>query len=454
MASEVSTQYDEIDEVDDIEIDEIEDSPNGYVWTGTDALGRKSKLESYAVTAADAESDLRKIGVQVESLKPKNISGLFSKKGHLPKLQELASFARNFGEQIEAGNTPIQICKMLAEADPNETVADALRGVVNALHNGRELHEAFEIQRDAKGRPVFERELVSAIQIGVLVGASPNLDSKDGKKESGLLMTLRRYAEAKEKKDKIRSAIRSAMMYPFGVTVIAIAAIAVVTIWVMPVMEDMYKALLSGKADVLLPLPTRVMLAMSHFVWSFWGFVSIAVTVGLIMLFFKWWRSPAGQDFKGRNIIRLPGIGGFYRMLFASQLLRYLSMLSEGISDFGARFTLAAETTENPVYREMLENLAYLARTHGQEITPMFKPYLKLFGREFLGALMTADTAGNHAAPFYRFAQVMEIKVDRQLESVLGILKMVVILPIGLVVAGIVAAIILPFFELAGRMAQ
>lgn len=446
MTTNVKSEYMDVDE---IETDEIADSIGGYVWIGYDALGRKNKLETYATTAQSAERELHKINIQVASLKPIRMR---RRTRHLPALQELASLARNFGEQIEAGNTPLQICKMLAEADPNETISEALRGVVNALMNGRELHEAFEMQLDQKGCPVFETEFVSAIQIGVKIGAVSNMDTN--KKESGLLMTLRRYAEAKEKKDKIRSSIRSAMMYPFGVAVIALAAIAVVTIWVMPVMENMYKALLSGKADVLLPLPTRIMLALSHFMWSFYGFLLIALAIGLIFLFFKWWKTAAGQDFKGRNIIRLPGIGQFYRMLYASQLLRYLSMLSDGIGDIGARFNLAAETAENPVYREMLLNFAYLSRTQGTEITPMFKPYLWLFGREFLGALMTADTTGNHAAPFYQYAQVLEIRTSRQLETVLGILKMVVILPVGLVVGGIIAAIILPFFELAGRLAQ
>lgn len=445
-------EFDDFDEVDALE---IPDSLSGYTWRGTDALGNEYKLESYATTAADAETDLRILSISVSSLKPLKISGLFGGKGHLPKLQEIASFARNFGEQIEAGNTPRQICKMLAEAEPNETMAEALRGVENALYSGgRELHEAFALQRDAKGRFVFEREFISALQIGVKVGAAKNLDSKEGKKEAGLLMTLRRYAEAKEKADKIRSSIRSAMMYPFGVATIAVAAIAVVTIWVMPTMESMYVALLSGKTDVLLPLPTRIMLGMSHFVWSFWGFVSIAVAVGLTVLFFKWWRSAAGQNFKGRHIIRLPGIGNFYRMLYASQLLRYLAMLSDGIADIGERFDLAAETTENPVFRQMLENFVYVSRTHSKLLTPLFKPYLWLFGREFLGTLMTADETGDHSMPLYRYAQILEIRVDRQLETVLSILKMVVILPIGLIVAGIVAAIMLPFFELAGRMAQ
>lgn len=433
---------------DEIEIDEIDDSDGGYKWRGVDALGREFKLESYARTAAEAEKELVDAGIQVTGLKPKTIA---RKKRHLPKHQELASFARNFGEQIEAGNTPQQIIKMLAEAEVNDTMADALRGAYNALQNGRQLHEAFALQQDHKRRSVFPRELISALDIGESIGATTNKDT--GKKESGLLVTLGRFADGQEKAQKIKSSIRSAMMYPAIVAIVAIGAIAVVTIFVMPIMKGMYEALLQGK-DTQLPFLTRVMIGLSEFVWSWWGLFSIIGVIAAFAFFIKWWKSPAGQEFKGRHIIFLPGVGNFYRMLYASQLLRYLSMLSAGGLEIKQQMKLAGETTQNPVYREMLENLHYQYRVQGKAITPMFKPYLLLFGREFLGTLLTADESGDPSGPFHRYAQILEIRVNRQLEDVLMILKTVIIFPIGLIVALIVAAIILPFFELAGRISQ
>lgn len=446
MRPETFTEYRDWDE---IETDEMPDSDGGYIWKGVDALGREFQLRSYAKTAAEAAKEINAVGIRVFKLRPTTVA---RRRRHLPKHQELASLARNFGEQIEAGNTPQEILKMLAEAEENETLANGLKGTLVALQNGRELHNSFDLQRDHKNRPVFPRELVTAVEIGIGIGAT--LNHETGKKESGLLTTLRRFAEGQEKADKIRAAIRSAMMYPATVMIVAVIAIAIVTIWVMPVMEQMFKALLQGKKDASLPFLTQMMISLSHFVWSFWGAVTIIAITGGAFLFYRWWKSPAGQDFKGRQIIFMPGVGNFYRMLYSSQLLRYLSMLSAGGDDIKVQFKLAAESTENPVYREMLENLHYQARVQGQSLTTLYKPYLHLFGREFLGSLMTADETGDPSAPFYRYAQVLEMRVNRQLETVLTLFKTLVIFPIGIIVAIIVAAIISPFFELAGRLSQ
>lgn len=434
------------EDFEELEIDEIADSPNGYSFSGFDALGLPLKLQNYAPTAVEADKELRQAGVKITRLAPLKIS---KKRAHLPKYREMAFLARSIGELTEAGHTPLEICKSLGEADANPTLGNALLGVVNALHNGKELHAAFEMQRDSKGRPVFEREFVMAIQIGTTIGSATNQETD--KKEAGMLMTLRRYAESKEQADEIRSAIMMALIYPAAVVVVAILAVAIVTIKVMPAMEEFYLALLADKKDQSLPFITQVMLGISHFVWSFWGLFSfVGLSVGLFF-FFRWLRTPGGQEAKGRFVIKVPIIGEFYRLLFASQLLRYLSMLSDGLTDVGARFKMAADTTENPVYREMLLSQAYLLGL-GTPITPIFKPYLYLFGRDFLTQLLTADKTGSYSEPFYRYAQMLEERAKRQLKSVLSLMEIVIIAFLAIVVGFIVAAIFLPFIELSGRI--
>jgi type IV pilus assembly protein PilC len=435
------------DAIEQLDSEEVPDSAGGYKYSGYDALNRPISQRIYSATGVEAEKDLRFAGIKLTSLSPLKIG---KKRAHLPKLREMAFLARSIGELTEAGHTPMQICKSLGETETNPTMATALLGVVNALHNGKELHTAFEMQRDVKGRPVFDREFIMAIQIGNSIGSATN--QATDKKEAGLLMTLRRYAESKEQAAEIRSSIMMAMIYPSAVVVVAIGAVAIVTIKVMPAMEEFYTALLSDKKDKSLPFITQIMLGISHFIWSYWGLATfVGIAVGLF-LFFRWWRSPKGQEFKGRNVIKVPIIGDFFRMLYASQLLRYLSLLCDGLSDIGARFRLAAETTENPVYREMLESQVYLLRSLGSEVTPLFKPYLFLFGRDFLTQLMTADKTGSFAEPFYRYATMLEDRAKRQLKSVLQLMEIVIIVFLALVVGFIVAAIFLPFIELAGKI--
>lgn len=434
---------------EEIDIDEIPDSENGYKLVGTDGLGKKVYLRSYVKTARAAESEANAVGIRLDSLKPVSLGRPVRR---IPKDQELATLARNFGYRTEAGNTPKQILKDLSESEVNETLADALTGTLVAVENGRELHEAFDIQRDPKGNRVFPREFVSAIDIGILIGGTKNNES--GKSESGLLITLRRFAEGREKTAKFKSAIKSAMIYPGIVAFVAIGAIAVVSIFVMPVMEDIYKSLLQGK-DTTLPWMTRAMLWLSHNIASWQGVFTLAgIGVGIYYLL-KWLKSPNGQDWLGKKIIYLPkGIGEFYRMIYAAQVLRYLSMLSAGGIEIKEQFKLAAETCENSVFREMLENLRYVSRIQGRELSKLFKPYLFLFGREFLSTLKTADETGDPSEPFYLYAEVLEQRVNDRITAMLEIFKNIIILPLCGVAGFIAAAIITPFFELAGRISS
>ena len=164
---------------DEVDAEEIEDSDGGYSWKGVDARGRRLKsMRSYAKTEADAENEINAAGIRISSLKPTTLT---RRKRHTPKYQELATLARNFGEQIEAGNTPQEILKMLADGEENETMSNALIGALTALKSGRELHTAFDIQRDHKGNVVFPREFITAIEIGVSIGATPNRET--GKKQ-------------------------------------------------------------------------------------------------------------------------------------------------------------------------------------------------------------------------------------------------------------------------------
>lgn len=441
------TEAELLNEEIELDVEDIPDSEGGYKWRGIDGLGREFKLVTYAKTAKDAERELIEAGIEAVSIRPKTLA---IKKRHLPKEIELAAFARNFGEQIESGNTPQQIIKMLADAEVNQTMAEALIGANIALQNGRQLFESFEIQRDEKDRTVFPKELISAFDIGEAIGAAYNHET--GKKESGLLVTLRRFAEGQEKADYIKARIKSAMYYPVAVLITAIAATVVVSLFVMPQLKGFYESLLQGK-NTQLPLPTRALIFLSEFAWSWMGLFTLIGIIAAGAIFIKWWKSPRGQEFKGRHIIFLPYIGNFYRMLYASQLLRYLAMLAAGISDIKQQMSLAAETCENPVFREMLENIAYQYRIQGKALTPMFKPYLYLFGQEFLSSLLTADQTGDPSGPYTRYAQMLEIRVNRQLDGVLKTMENVIIFPLAAIVGGLVVSIVMPFFEIAGRLA-
>src|SRR5260221_65574 len=148
--------------------------------------------------------------------------------------------------------------------------------------NGRSLSESFAAQVDQNGEPLFPITFICALRIGEEVGTASDFES--GKNKSAFLLTLHRFAEAEKKADAIRASIRSAMMYPIAVVIFCIVAVGIVEYFVMPKMVELYSSLLTGN-DAKLPLITRIMIAGSDFLTSWWGVAAIIIVlIGSILL--------------------------------------------------------------------------------------------------------------------------------------------------------------------------
>jgi type IV pilus assembly protein PilC len=315
--------------------------------------------------------------------------------------------------------------------------------------NGRSLSEAFAAQRDPKGEQLFPITFICALRIGEEVGSAN--DAKTGESKSAFLLTLHRFAEAERKADAIRSSIRSAMMYPVAVVVFCIAAVGVVLYFVMPKMVELYSALLTGE-DAKLPLITRIMIAASDFLTSWYG---ILFLVGLLIgavYFYRWSRTPAGSDAIKVATLRWPVFGSFFRHYYAAQTLRTMAMLASGIPSMTERFLVAAETSTNPEYAQMLMHVRHRFMTESSDLHKLFVPYQFLMGKEFGGVLLTFEKTADMQNTFHNYAKVVETRAERELTAVLFWFQNFAIVPVGIFVGFIIAALYSPMFELAGRL--
>ena len=331
---------------------EIGHSSNGYNFVGDDSLGQV--VRGYVQTTEErlAANQLERAGIRVHSLVPRR--GL-KQKNRRPKSIEFATLAEQFGDLMEIGESPTQVCRLLAYAQTNTMLQEALLDASVLIMNGRSLSEAFSEQVDNKGERLFPITFICALRIGEEVGSAS--DFKNGESKSAFLLTLHRFAEAEKKAEAIRSSIKSALMYPIAVVLFCFVAVAIVLYYVMPKMVELYSSLLTGD-DTKLPLITRIMIAGSDFVTSWYGIVTmIGLVIGLL-LFIRWSRTKAGSDRIKVFSLRLPVFGAFYRHYYSAQTLRTLAMLSSGIPSMTERFLVAAQTSTNPEYAEMLMHVA------------------------------------------------------------------------------------------------
>jgi type IV pilus assembly protein PilC len=421
-------------------------SDGGFNFSGVDSLGAEVKGFVQTEDPVLAANELQRAGISVGSLKERRGP---RKKFRRPNSVEFATLAEQFGDLMEVGESPTQICRLLAFSQTNKQLSEALLNASELIINGYSLSEAFSAQVDNKGEPLFPITFICALRIGEEVGTAADIDS--GTSKSAFLLTLHRFAEAEKKADAIRSSIRSALMYPIAVVIFCIVAVAVVLYFVMPKMVELYNSLLTGE-NAKLPLITRIMISASDFVTSWWGLGTIAIVILALLYFWRWAKTPSGSDAIKVKALRMPVFGSFFRHYYAAQTLRTLAMLSSGIPSMTERFLVAAETSTNPEYAQMLMHVRHRFMTESTDLHKLFIPYPFLMGKEFGGVLLTFEKTADMQNTFHNYAKVVETRAQRELDRVLFWFQNFAIVPVGIFVGFIIAALYSPMFELAGRL--
>lgn len=423
-------------------------SEGGFNFTGFDSFGELVKGFVQTPDAALAAKELERAGIKVQTITER---GKGREKNRRPTRIELATLAEQFGELMEVGESPTQICRLLAQAQTNKVLETALLHAGELVMNGWALSEAFAAQRDKNELPVFPVTFICALRIGEEIGTAA--DAESGVNKSAFLLSLNRFAEAEKRADSIRSKIRSAMMYPVAVILFCLVAVGIVEYFVMPKMVELYTSLLSGQ-DTQLPLITRIMITGSDFLTSWLGIVFVILLIFGAILFLRWAKSKDGSDKLKVWSLRMPVFGSFFRHYNAAQTLRTMAMLSAGIPSMSERFQIAAETADNPEYARMLMHVRNRFMTESTDLHKLFVPYPFLMGKEFGGVLMTFERTADMQNTFHNYAKVVETRAERELEAVLFWFQNFAIVPVGIFVGFIVAALYSPMFELAGRIGQ
>ncbi|HVE57479.1 MAG TPA: type II secretion system F family protein [Pyrinomonadaceae bacterium] len=421
-------------------------SEGGFNFTGLDSFGEIVKGFVQTPEATLAAKELERAGIRVQTISERRKG---REKNRRPTRVELATLAEQFGELMEVGESPTQICRLLAQAQTNKVLEIALLNAGELVMNGWGLSEAFAAQRDNKENPIFPVTFICALRIGEEVGTAA--DSESGVNKSAFLLTLNRFAEGEKRADSIRSKIRSAMMYPIAVVLFCFVAVGVVEYFVMPKMVELYNSLLTGE-DTKLPLVTRIMIGGSDFLTSWFGIIFVILLILGAILFFRWAKSKDGSDKLKVWSLRMPVFGSFFRHYNAAQTLRTMAMLSAGIPSMTERFQIAGETSDNPEYARMLMHVRQRFMTESTDLHKLFVPYPFLMGKEFAGVLMTFERTADMQNTFHNYAKVVEVRAERELEAVLFWFQNFAIVPVGIFVGFIVAALYSPMFELAGRI--
>jgi type IV pilus assembly protein PilC len=346
--------------------------------------------------------------------------------GVTPK--DLQIFTRQLATMIDAGLPLVQCLDILANQSENKAFQKILFSVKNSVEQGATFSDSLK-----KHPKVFDDLYVNLVAAGEVGGILDTI--------------LNRLAVYIEKAVKLKGQLTSAMYYPAGILVVAIGVICVMLIKVIPTFEKMYKDMGNAK----LPGPTLVVVNLSHTFIDRWYLIFgtiAAIVVGLAAA-----RSTEqGTEIIDRVLLRLPVIGPTLRKIVVARFTRTLgTLLASGVPILDA-LDICARTAGNRVVQAgILKAKDKISEGHDMA-SPLGES--KVFPTMVVQMIGVGEQTGAMDQMLTKIADFYEEEVDAAVAGLTSLIEPVMMAFLGVVVGGLIIAMYLPIFKLAGTVGQ
>ncbi|MGC2744445.1 MAG: type II secretion system F family protein [Candidatus Angelobacter sp.] len=397
-----------------------------FTFTGTDPQGKKIAGERLADSKAAVTMQLRRERITPGAIKEKG------KEFALPKLgtgkvpvKDIAVFFRQFSVMIDAGLPLVQCLEILASNQENQVFQKCLTGVRQSVEGGSTLSNAMR-----QYPKIFDDLTTNMIEAG---------------EAGGILDTiLQRLATYVEKAVKLKSAVKSALIYPVSVISIAALVVGCLLKFVVPIFANMFISM-----GVDLPLPTKIVIGLSNFIGRFWwliiaGIVLIFVAVTYIR------KDPKGRYMFDKMLLNLPVLGTVLRKIAVARFTRTLGTLITSGVPILEGLTITARTSGNAVLEDALMKVRK-AVEEGRTIVDPLKES-GVFPNMVTQMIGVGEATGAMDAMLQKIADFYEDEVDAATKDMLTLLEPILIGFLGVVVGGIVISLYMPLFSMISKL--
>ena len=398
-----------------------------YQWKGKNPKGRKVKGEMEAENADQVRLNLRRRKITLAKVKKKP-KDLFENIEFLqPKVTEtdIIIFARQFSTMIDAGLPLLQCLDILQAQQENPTFKKILKKVKESVESGETFADALK-----KFPKVFNELFVNMIAAGEAGGI--------------LDVILGRLSAYMEKMAKLKRQVKGAMTYPAITLIVAVIVVAIILVFVIPVFEEMFKSF--GSA---LPVPTMMIVAMSNFVIANIVYI-IAGIFGMLFLLRRAYGTQKGRIFMDDLFLRLPVIGILIRKVAVAKFTRTTStMISSGVSILEA-LDIVAKTAGNKIVEFAIRDV----KTGISEGRSMADPLLEsgVFPSMVCSMIAVGESTGALDTMLEKIADFYDDEVDQSVKNLTDMIEPFMLVFLGVVVGGLVIAMYLPIFSMAGAI--
>lgn len=394
-----------------------------YVCKYLDTRQGVVTLEVDAPNRTDAVNRIRlkgkPISVEEKVMGSKEIVLFQSKK---IKLKDISLFCKQMSVMLESGIPLNNAVDILEQQATSKNLKSSLKIVSKSLKEGSQLSKAM---LDQEG--MYPDLLIRMVQAG----------EKTGKLDE----VLEKMSEHYNKELKTSRQIRGAMIYPAVLAFLAVAAVLALLYVVIPSFSGIFEQ--SGMA---MPLPTRIVLAASNFVRSYW-YILFGVTGILVFLFLRYRSTEAGRYQLDRLKLWLPVIKGPMQKIVTARFASTLAILTSAGIPLVEAIESAAATTNNAVVIEKMK-IANEGLQKGERLTGMITA-TGLFPPMMLSMVKIGEESGSLESMLVKTSDYYEEELETAIKQLLSLLEPAMIIVMGVIIGGIVASVMLPMFELA-----
>ncbi|OGU01249.1 MAG: pilus assembly protein PilC, partial [Gemmatimonadetes bacterium RBG_16_66_8] len=381
-----------------------------FEYTARNLKGDLEKGQVDLPTKDDVVAHLRRnrlVVVQVrQAPKAVSLGGMF-KAG--VKTRDVVIFTRQFATMINAGLPLVQALDILAQQTENKVLAEVTRQVVYDVESGQTLADA--LRKHPKAFSDLYVNMVAAGEAG------------------GILDTiLQRLAEFLEKNDAIIRKVKGAMVYPGVIMSVAVIAVAVLLIFVIPTFQTMF-----ASVALELPLPTRIVIGMSHLLTTYWWLLLGVIGVTIFGLT-RYYKTPGGRLQIDRMLLRFPVLGDVLRKSAVSRFTRTLgTLVSSGVSILDG-LEITARTAGNMViHNAVMESRQSIA---GGDTIAAPLQRSKVFPPMVISMIAVGEQTGGLDEMLSKIADFYDEEVDAAVSTMLSLMEPVMIVVLGVIVGG------------------
>ena len=392
-----------------------------FTWVGIDKRGVKLKGEQASKNASLVKADLRKQGINPQTVPPKG-KPLFGKTGKTIKGRDIAVFSRQLATMMAAGVPMVQGFEIVAGGQTNPRMKDMLTDIKTDIEGGSALNEAL-----GKYPVQFDELYTNLVKAGESAGV---LDT--------VLDTIATY---KENIENIKGKIKKAMFYPAAVLAVAVIVASILLIFVIPQFESVFK---NFGAD--LPAFTQMLMDISRFMVAYWWMVFgilIGVIVGIVMLYK---RSERFAHFIGRVLLKIPVVGEILRQSAIARFARTLGVTFRAGVPLVEALDSVANATGSVVYNDAVKRIREDVAV-GHQLQLAMKQ-TSLFPNMVTQMVAIGEEAGALDKMLYKVAEFYETEVNNAVDALSSLLEPMIMVIIGVVVGSMVVGMYLPIFKL------